>query len=173
MILREGEVVVELSVEDYQFPHIQDEEWDADWVFIRLQLQVGEHQWERTDPALTTFELENLAAWLQEVAQHADVFGSWKHNRLSTACFFTEPNLTFKAYSGHVSGQPVTLRLFLTHEFLPSFKQHLPNHSLNEDIQEVYLEFGVDEAQLRILSDQIRQDLRRFPVRGVQSSALH
>ena len=36
-----------------------------------LRLQVGDQQWERTDPAVTTFELQDLTAWLDEVAGRA------------------------------------------------------------------------------------------------------
>lgn len=154
----------QLNVIGYQFPGLTDAEMDSDWLLIHLQLQWGEHRWERTDPAITTFELAGLAAWLLEVAQHAAVFGGWKHNRLSTRCFFTEPNLSVEAFGGHPTGQPVTLRLYLGAEFLPPFKALLPTYPF-DDSSEVWLDFGVDEAQLRALANQIQQQLQRFPVR--------
>lgn len=156
--------MAELTVLGYQFPEITDVAWDSDWLFLRFWLQWGEHRWERIDPVLTTFELERLALWLLEVAQHANVFGCWTRERLSTLCTFTEPNVAFGAYSGHPTGYPVTLRIYLTAELLPPFKALLPTSPLS-DGSEVWMEFGVDETQLRVLAEQLQRDLERFPVR--------
>ena len=156
--------MVDLAVLGYQFPEMTDVPWDSDWLLLRLRLQWGEHHWEHVDPALTTFELERLALWLLEVAQHANVFACWTQERLSTLCTFTEPNLAFEAYSGHPTGHPVTLRIYLTAELLPPFRTLLPTGPLS-DGSEVWVEFGVDAARLRTLAQQLQRDLERFPVR--------
>lgn len=69
-----------------------------------------------------------------------------------------------EAFSGHPAGRPVTLRLSLGAAFLPPFKALLPAPPL-DDGSEVWLDFGVDAAQLRALADQIHRQLHRFPVR--------
>lgn len=73
MHLQQGPVTADLQVVDYQFPDLHDQAWDADWLLLHLRLQLGDQQWERTDPAITTFELQDLTAWLGEVADHAPV----------------------------------------------------------------------------------------------------
>ncbi|MBB5362491.1 hypothetical protein HNQ08_001586 [Deinococcus humi] len=74
--------------------------------------------------------------------------------------------------SGHPTGRPVTLRLLLSAEFLPPFKALLPTDPF-DDSSEVWLDFGVDEAQLRALADQIQRHLQRFPVRvGLRRPSL-
>lgn len=158
-------MTADLQVVDYQFPEAHDQSWDADWLLVRLQLQVGDQRWERMDPAVTTFELQSLTAWLDEVAEHAQVFGRWQRGRLTTRLVFTEPNLGFEALSGHASGAPVTLRLSLAAEFLPPFKAELSNTGVEDDPWEVWLDFGVDAAQLRALAEELRGQLTRFPSR--------
>lgn len=163
-------MTADIQVVDYQFPESHDQSWDADWLFVRLRLQVGDQRWERTDPAVTTFELQDLTVWLDQVAEHAQVFGRWQRGRLTTRLVFTEPNLGFEALSGHASGAPITLKLSLAAEFLPPFKAELSNTGLEDDPWEVWLDFGVDAAQLRALADELRGQLTRFPSRRERTS---
>ena len=63
---------------------------------LALSLQIGDQHWQKTDPALETREVIWLIEWLEEVADEIAVFARWKHNRLRTQIFFTEPNLSFE-----------------------------------------------------------------------------
>ncbi|MPY68091.1 hypothetical protein F8S09_15650 [Deinococcus sp. SDU3-2] len=111
-----------------------------------------------------------MTVWLDQVAEHAQVFGRWQRGRLTTRLVFTEPNLSFEALSGHAAGAPVTLRLSLAAEFLPPFKAEPSSTGLEDDPWEVWLDFGVDAAQLRALADELRQQLTRFPSRRERTS---
>lgn len=171
VLLREGRVGLSLNLISYQFPELEDQEWDSDWLNVRLHLQYGDRLWERLDPALTTFEVQWLVEWLDEVAAHSAVFGSWRHNRLVTRVFFTEPCLGFEVLNGHPTGAPMTFRCYLSAEFLPPFKQLCSHVPLDQEVDEVWLDFGVDKAQLRALTAQWREQLNRFPVRaGLRST---
>lgn len=170
VVLQQGRVFLRFDVLGYQFPEIGDQEWDSDWLNVRLHLQCGERTWERVDPALTSFEIQWLADWLDEVAQHAATFGSWRHNRLTTRIFFTEPCLGFEVLNGHPTGAAMTFRCFLAAEFLPPFKDLYPHADLGEGTGEVWLDFSMDEARLRAIAARWREALGRFPVRlGVRS----
>lgn len=137
MILREGPVVLQLGLSGYQFPDPEDQEGDSDWLFVRLRLQHGEYLWERADPALMTFEVQWLVEWLEEVADHVAVFGSWRRDRLTTRIFFTEPCLGFEVLNGYPSGAPMTLRCNLAAEFLPPFREQCSHAATGEDADEV------------------------------------
>ncbi|WP_245557763.1 WapI family immunity protein [Deinococcus apachensis] len=128
-------------------------------------MQYGDPVWEWTDPALTTFEVQWLTEWLDEVADHAAVFSLWQRNRLTTRIFFTEPCLGFEILNGHSSGRPMTLRCYLAAEFLPPFKELCPHAAISEEPDEVWLDFGVDEAQVRAIAGQWRAQLDHYPVR--------
>lgn len=170
VVLREGRVILHFELLGYQFPGIEDQEGDSDWLLVRLHLQDGDYAWERTNPALLTFEVQWLTEWLDEVADHAAVFGSWRRNRLTTRIFFTEPCLGFEVLNGYPSGAPMTLRCYLAAEFLPPFKELCPHAAIGEEPDEVWLNFGVDEEQLRVIAAQWWAQLDRFPVRvGLRS----
>lgn len=89
---------------------------------------------------------------------------------LTTRLFFTEPNLSFEALSGHAAGAPVTLRLYLAAEFLPPFKVDLNDDGLEDEPSEVWLDFGIDAPRLRELASQLRGQLTRFPSRRGRTS---
>jgi hypothetical protein len=44
----------ELAILGYQFPAIVDDEWDSNWLNIRIHVQMEPGAWSATDPSLTT-----------------------------------------------------------------------------------------------------------------------
>ncbi len=75
-----------LEVLGYQFPGIEDDEWDSEWLIIAGQVSCTRGRWKFREPCLCTFELQALAAWLRDVR----VGGPERE-----LCF-TEPNLRFE-----------------------------------------------------------------------------
>ncbi|WP_041231826.1 WapI family immunity protein [Deinococcus peraridilitoris] len=53
-----GRVSFQLDLVGYQFPHLTSQEWDSDWLRVRVRLQHAARVWKLTDPALTTFEVQ-------------------------------------------------------------------------------------------------------------------
>lgn len=167
MRLQEGKVSLRLDVVDYQFPELTDQKWDSDWLFLRLRLECGDHVWERIDPSVMTFDLQHLADWLAEAADHSEIFAAWRHERLTTRMFFTEPNLSFEVLNGHPSGLPISLRVYLAAEYLPPFAELLDH--VAEEVDEVWIDFGVNEGELRELVQALAESLAEFPIRVGQS----
>ena len=56
-----------LSVLDYEFPRAgpRSDKWDRNWVRVRLRWEDGTDSWERSDPALTTWDVRELVRWLR------------------------------------------------------------------------------------------------------------
>jgi hypothetical protein len=50
----------ELQIAGYQFPEIQDDEWDSNWLMIRVMFYSETHKWEAVDPCLDTYEANDL-----------------------------------------------------------------------------------------------------------------
>lgn len=59
----------EMSVAGYQFPHIENEPYDSDWLNIQLNVNHPRGSWSKTNACLLTFELVGLAAWLRRIAE--------------------------------------------------------------------------------------------------------
>ena len=79
---------LELSVVGYQFPEVDSDPWDSNWLLIALRVVSPKGSWEVVDPCLTTWEAKRLMAWMLNVAAH---------DPASAPIAFTEPNLTFTA----------------------------------------------------------------------------
>ena len=78
----------ELRVAGYQFPDIESDEFDANWLVVEgLVAPADERAWKFRDPALLTWEVEGLCNWLEAVASGQDV---------KESADFTEPNLRFE-----------------------------------------------------------------------------
>jgi hypothetical protein len=165
MNLKEGQFSLELEVNGYQFPELTAHDSDANWLDIRLHLNLGSGQFEQTDPALETVDLERTAAWLSEIAANIAVFSGWQTQRISTRIVFTEPNLEFEVYNRHSGGAPVTFRVYLSHEFLPPFAAVLDQVRLDDEPGQIWIDFGVTGEQLRDLAASLLTQLSRYPTR--------
>ena len=79
---------VELKLTNYQFPDSNDREWDGNWlnIFIKVNSNLGD--WQTIDPSLTTFEVQQLIDWFNDIALSQRP--KWIDQE------FTEPNLSFK-----------------------------------------------------------------------------
>ena len=69
MILTSGETQTEFEfhVVGYQFADVLDEEYDANWLMVRIRVKMWEGEWTKTDPCLLTWEGHWLANWLADL----------------------------------------------------------------------------------------------------------
>lgn len=73
-----------LRIAGYQFPHIQDEEYDANWLVMEIVATARRRSWQARDPCLLTWELAGPLDWLEAIA-------AGRSSR--RALHFIEPNL--------------------------------------------------------------------------------
>jgi hypothetical protein len=151
MELQDGRVSVQLDITNYQFPHVDNESWDSDWLTIRLHLQYGDRTWTHDDPALVT--------------RHLTTFASWRHQRLTTRITFTEPNLSFEVLNHHPTGAPAALRVYLDLECRLPFFALLDHVGPASHPDEVWINFPLDEHTLRRTTSRLHEQLGHHPVR--------
>ncbi len=89
MILRGRDLSkFELRVAGYQFPDIESDKFDANWLVIEGRVAPADGRaWEFRDPALLTWEVQGLSSWLEALASEQTV-----EERED----FLEPNLYFE-----------------------------------------------------------------------------
>lgn len=98
-------VAFELNIDCYQFREVTDY-WDSNWLMVRGDVEHPRGGWTFRDPCLTTFELEQLATWFDEV----DMGTAAADNG-----HFTEPNLSFD----YVVASEPEIRVTFAHESAP------------------------------------------------------
>jgi len=79
----------ELTILGYQFPELASEQYDSNWLVIRIHVDHPSGSWEARDPCLLSYEVAELADWLEAVAQ-----GEPARREMS----FMEPNLEFRLH---------------------------------------------------------------------------
>lgn len=137
-----------IGVECYQFPEITDDDWDSNWLIINGDAVVDGKSWTFRDPCLTTFEMERLAHWLDQISS----------GKVEKAfCGFTEPNLDFERVSD------VTVRIAFSLEALPPWSKR------DGDFGEIGFEVPIDD-RLRAAASSLRAFLTRFPIRARDGS---
>ena len=52
----------------YEFPEIEDDEYEANWLLASVRVQSPDGAWEKTEPCLLTWEGHRLANWLADLA---------------------------------------------------------------------------------------------------------
>jgi hypothetical protein len=104
----DGTARFDLEIVRYQFPDLEHDEWDSNWLVVSGDVVTPARSWQFVDPCLVTMEAHDLANWLADV-------GSGKPTKLRI--FFTEPNLSFEVIPR--DSQTVELRLYFALKSLP------------------------------------------------------
>ena len=148
MILRseKDQSEFELRLIGYQYPDIENEYWDANWLLISVRVNSPVASWTHTDPCLMTAEARDLANWLGDVA-----FDRQSRTRI----LFIEPNLSFEFVTR--DADICELRLYFALESCP------PGIEAYSD--EFFLNFTVTTEGLRLAANQLCASLRNFPIR--------
>ena len=139
----------ELEIVSYQFPQISKDRWDSNWLIIAGRVRLGARDWEFRDPCLTTFEVADLADWLDACVAGQPEFAY---------CAFTEPSLEFELVDES------TIRLELAIEAAPPWAEH------DEVLDGGYgVNIPVGPA-IQEAANNLRKQLQQFPERAGGSS---
>ncbi|MDT4965996.1 MAG: hypothetical protein QOJ64_733 [Acidobacteriota bacterium] len=137
----------ELKVIGYQFPDLEKEEYDSDWLSIQLRVVHPRGSWSSIDPPLLTWEVSSLAEWLESIS---------RGERVDEEESFLEPNFSFQLTGNGTK----KLRVYFELESRPEWAPY--DGSSMEDL---WLEFELDPVQLRDAAASLREALQRYPVR--------
>jgi hypothetical protein len=136
---------LELTLVAYQFPEVEDDMWDANWLEVRISAADDPDAWTADDPCLLTWEVDELADWLDAVAESRAPVAEIE---------FIEPSLMLERIE--VDGAAV-VRVWFENALRP------PEAPEDED---VLIDFEVAPAMLRAAAASLRAQRQRFPRRG-------
>ena len=111
MLLKSAETQTEFEfrVVGYQFPEVTDEDYDANWLLVSINVRSPGGSWSKTDPCLLTWEGHWFANWL------ADIMAGREEEKTMS---FLDSNLFFEV-EGRGQHQ-VKLKIELSDELLPT-----------------------------------------------------
>jgi hypothetical protein len=139
---------VEFSILGYQFPEITDgDEWTRNWLLVHINVKSNEKQWDKTDPAITTFELKELIDWLINISE----------NKIEEyeLLMFTEPNISFELIN-NIESNKKNIKIHLAAEFKPII-----------DGQNYCIEFIATNDQLKNYVKELEIESKNYPERKV------
>jgi hypothetical protein len=137
-----------LVIDSYQHPDVHEDRWDSNWLVVNGTVATAAGQkWKFSAPCVTTFELADLADWLDELS---------RNGRSPEQFEFAEPDVKF----GYVPWPKRTLQLTLSGAGAPQSDEG------GEAGEGVTLEFPLSGAEASALASQIRDALSDFPIRG-------
>ena len=134
-----------LTLVGYQFPLLKDEEYDSNWLDIRIDVRHPDGDWSAVDPALLTYEVQKIADWFRALAAGG---------RDERSIDFLEPCLEFHVESNDASE---VLRVKLAYEFRPPW---------STDFDDKFeLTFPLAKLNLVKAAEDLESELARYPQR--------
>ena len=134
-----------LSILRYEYPEIESENYQANWLVVQIQVQHPGGSWSGSHPSLLTYEVAELADWFDAIASGKD---DPENQR------FIEPNLHFQY--DRIRGM---LRVRLDHEYRPPWAPDIND-------EEVWMHFPVGSVDLRAAAKSLRGQLEQYPQRA-------
>ena len=141
---------VTLEILRYQFPDMETEEYDSNWLVVQGHVVHPTMNWNFQTPCLLTYEAAALAQWLERIANDENV-----EPRLE----FIEPNISLEILD---STNIKPIRIFFMLESHPRW----PTDPEGEE--PAFMDIPVDGAQIHEAASALRSQLAKFPQRAIR-----
>ncbi len=142
----------ELTILGYEFPELEKEEYDSNWLVISIRVKKSEGSWEAKHPCLLTWEVAHLSKWLRSLPNNESVESEED---------FIEPNLSFQVTK--MTEEYITLRVFFGMKFKPL---GTPGDSTKMD--KFWMDLTITPDDLESAADSLYSELSRFPERATK-----
>jgi hypothetical protein len=148
----DGQQRLELAIVGYEFPDVEGEKHDSDWLRIRADVRIGDLAWSAEHPSLRTHEVNWLVDWLEALGS-----GCGKYLTRD----FLAQSLTFRA--DPLPDGLTRLQVYFGTRMYPyPGRRHPP--AWDED-NDVYVEIALTSQQLHAAARDLRAELSRYPAR--------
>ncbi|MBL7737710.1 MAG: hypothetical protein JNK14_00700 [Chitinophagaceae bacterium] len=144
---------VELKILGYQFPTSFDNEWDANWLRIYLNVKSNVGYWQTVDPSLTTWEVDQIIKWFSALSQNQEV----EHLEMT----FIEPNLSFQFLDKTSDTKTIQIKFNLESRPQPA-----------DDDKEYFINFHFFNKDLATIANELSIEHSKFPVRPFSATSV-
>ena len=142
---------LELRILGYQYPDLETEEYDSNWLNVEGKVAHPRGNWKFRDPCLLTYEASRLADWLDSLAR-----GTLSSEEVS----FIEPNISFRSVESPEGG---SLRVYFELEARPPWA---PSDVVEDE--QCSIDFRLSEFELRRAAASLRDQLTNYPQRAAR-----
>ena len=136
---------MELRITNYEFPALNGNRHDRNWLLIYLNVKSSFGDWKTTNACLLTWEVKELIKWFEDIANDAPI----KYKELD----FLEPNLSFEFMGSGKAGLK-NFRLKFDLESRPQFA---------DDAKEYFIDFVSDNLGLKQIAGSLSEEYSKFP----------
>jgi hypothetical protein len=140
----------ELGVVGYQFPAIEDDKWDSNWLNITIGVQGAIGSWSSTHPSLLAADVERLADWLEAIAEARPQ---------DALVEFLEPNLAFELHAA--AEEDVVIRVWFECESRPPWAR-----ADSAYMHDLWIDLDLARRDAAGGARDLRDQLERFPARA-------
>jgi hypothetical protein len=137
---------VEFRIVNYQFPDINDGDWDGNWLLIYLNVKSDLGNWQTTDPSLTTWDIQSLVDWFINLSSDKEL----EENPIE----FLEPNLKFWFIRSESGKKKVKIKFDL---------ESRPKSA--DDNTKYYVDAEWTNEELIIIATELKAELEKYPER--------
>ena len=148
MKLQGKDTSFEINIVNYQFPKAR-EEYDSNWLVMRIKVRDKEKSWQVTDACLLTWEIKWLCKWFKKII----------NNEEGKELIFMEPNLRF--IKSKKTDKNICIRVYFELEARP--KWAYSNIVGEEDL---WIDLMPSKSELNSAINDLRAQLKKFPERG-------
>lgn len=137
----------ELQILGYEFPHNEDDEYDSNWLIVRIVAKNAENTWETVEACMDTYGAQELYNWLDVI-----VNGSETHLQLKKG--FLEHELNFELISS--TSQHLSIRVRCRfHRVLKGYLYLI----------RTAFDYQLEREQLRQAAQVWLSEIQQFPTR--------
>ena len=137
---------LEFKILGYELPENLGPSYEANFLYIELDVKTTSGNWQTDNCALSTTDVEQVIDWFHNLAQNTVVIRDLK---------FVEQGISFE-YVKNTDGQ-VQFRILLHAECIPKNM---------EGFQTYPIDFKLNKKELEVIHDNLQKELNSFPTRG-------
>jgi hypothetical protein len=130
----------EVQISDYEFPQIENDEWDSNWLKVNLRAKTLTSEWSISTPCLDTYEAAELCDWLRMLADG---------HQVKMSLSFLEPEFAFQIME--------TSEAFIVLQVKSRDWQKMPNR--------ISFAYKVERKQLHQVAEMWCSEIQQFPTR--------
>ena len=167
---------VEISILGYECPLRKDSDrWEKNWLSVQFNVKDNKKNWNKTDPVITTFELQRLIDWLNTISENKAYKRTLSSGQVMEfkTIDFTERNLSFELINDFDSNIK-QIKIIFRGEIKPIndtgtefSKEFCFKEELDPIIEEAEysIELNATNDQLKKYSEELEIELSKYPER--------
>ncbi|MFW8591342.1 WapI family immunity protein [Glaciecola sp. 2405UD65-10] len=136
---------LEFKIVGYEIPENQGPSYEANFLYIELDVKSVHRNWHTDNCALSTTDVEKIIDWFYRLQQNNIVIRDLE---------FIEKGISFE-YLQQTNSQ-VQFRILLHSDCTPN------------DMKNFHINFKLNEKELKVVHESLQKELSAFPTRGFE-----